>query len=100
MPLYVFEDTDTKRQFEEIMTWDESVTYLETNPNLRRVPQAPRISTTVGDRIKIDGGFNEVLQRAAAQNPTSPLAERHGSKGIKEVKTREVVKKHFGSKPE
>jgi hypothetical protein len=100
MPLYVFEDTETGNTFEDIMSYDKSVEYLNENPHMRRVPAAPRISTSVGDRVKIDGGMQEVLQRAAAQNPQSPLAERHGSKSIKDVKTREVVRKHFGSKPE
>jgi hypothetical protein len=100
MPLYVFENTDTGERFEEMMSWSSSVSFLESNPNIKRIPSAPRIVTGVGDHVKVDGGFQEVLQRTAAINPTSPLADRYGSKGIKEAKTREVVKKHIGSKAE
>lgn len=100
MPLYVFEDTDTGRRFEETMSWDDSVVYLETNPNIKRVPTAARIVSGLATEIKIDGGFKEVLQKTAAQNPTSPLAAKHGDKGIKASKTREVIQKHWGKKPD
>lgn len=100
MPLYVFEDIETGRQFEEMMSYDDSVVYLETNPNLKRVPCAPRLISGTATEIKIDGGFKEVLQRTAAQNPTSPLAAKHGDKGIKASKTREVINKHWGRKPD
>jgi hypothetical protein len=33
------------------------------------------------------------MSRVAAANPTSPLADKYGSKGIKESKTREAVKR-------
>ena len=55
----------------------------------------------VGDHIsatakKIDGGMNERLEQIAHSNPGSPLADRYGgsTKSIKDVKTREVLKKH------
>jgi hypothetical protein len=33
------------------------------------------------------------MSRIAAANPTSPLAEKYGDKGVKASKTREAVKK-------
>jgi hypothetical protein len=39
-------------------------------------------------------GFGEVLSKVAEAHPTSVVGERYGKKSIKEIKTRELVKKH------
>jgi hypothetical protein len=98
MPLYVFKNTETDEVFEEIMPYEKRVEFLKDNPHIICPPQAPRIVSGVATEIKIDGGFKEVLQRTAAQNPTSPLAATYGDKGIKATKTREVLQKHWGKK--
>jgi len=38
--------------------------------------------------------MKEVFAKAAEAHPNSPLADRYGKKSIKEIKTREVLKKH------
>ena len=38
------------------------------------------------------------MSRIAEAHPTSPLADRYGKKSIKQVKTREVIKKHRNRK--
>ena len=46
---------------------------------------------------KTDGGFNERMQQIADSHPGSPLASRYGAgktKSHKEIKTRNVLKKH------
>ena len=46
---------------------------------------------------KTDGGFNERMQQIADSHPGSPLADRYGgvkNKSHKEIKTRNVLKKH------
>ena len=48
----------------------------------------------VGDRIKNDGGWKENLSRIAEAHPNTPLADRYGKKTTKEIKTRQVLKKH------
>lgn len=100
MPLYEFENTVTGEHWEQRMTFAESNDLLEEFPEFRRIVCAPMIVSGIGDSVKVDGAFKDILQQTAAKNPHSPLAAQHGDKGIKAVKTREVVKKHFGSKPD
>jgi hypothetical protein len=52
------------------------------------------VSTSNFKSNKVPSGFNEVLSKVAEAHPTSPVADRHGKKSIKDVKTREIVKKH------
>lgn len=95
MPIYELINSETQEQHEVFMSWDSLQKHLEENPELSQVPCAPAvISGIAGVTHKVDSGFNDVLQRVAAANPHSPLADTHGSKGIKESKTREIVKKH------
>ena len=42
-----------------------------------------------------DGGWNEVKSKIAEAHPTSPFGRANRRRGIKEVKTEQVVKKHF-----
>ena len=92
MPTYEFHDTETGEQWEDIMKYEEYKQFLEDNPHIRPVYTINMISGA-GDKIKTDSGFNDMLGRIAAANPTSPLADKHGSKGIKESKTRAAVNK-------
>lgn len=92
MPTYEFHDTETGEQWEDIMKYEEYKKFLEDNPHIRPVYSLNMISGA-GDKIKTDSGFNDMLGRIAAANPTSPLADKHGSKGIKESKTRAAVNK-------
>ena len=50
------------------------------------------ISGTGG--IKNDGGWKEVQSKIAERNPGTPFADRHGRASTKEIKTRQVLKKH------
>ena len=43
---------------------------------------------------KTDGGWKDNLSRIAEAHPNSPLAAKYGKPSIKEVKTRETVKRH------
>ena len=49
------------------------------------------MSGIAGVTHKNDSGFGDMMSRIAAANPTSPLAEKYGDKGIKATKTREAV---------
>lgn len=95
MPLYTFYDSETGEQFEQIMSWDASVALVEARPTIHRVVCAPRIVSGVGDSLKVESGFKDVLSKIAEQNPYSPMAEQHGSKSTQDVKKRQVVKKHL-----
>lgn len=64
------------------------------NPDIIQSVSAPAIISGIsGVTHKNDSGFNDMLSRVAAANPHSPLAEQHGSKGIKESKIRDAVKR-------
>jgi hypothetical protein len=53
------------------------------------------ISGVVSASNNKDGGFNEVLHKISEAHPNSALADRTLKKSIKQVKTRETIKKHF-----
>lgn len=98
MPTYNFYNKDTDENFEKFMKISELDQYKLDNPH---ISQRPTLVAFVGDHIsatapKIDGGMNERLEQIAHSNPGSPLADRYGgsTKTVKEIKTREVLKKH------
>ena len=99
MPTYRFYDTVTQEEYDEFMLMAELDEYKRLNPHVNQVPVAVAIA---GDHMmgvgpKVDGGFTENMQRIAESHPGTPLADRYGSsstKTDKEIKTREVLKKH------
>ena len=98
MPTYTFFDEDSDETFDMFLSMAEREKYLKRNPQIRQVPVAVAIA---GDHImgvgpKVDGGFNERMEQIANSHPGSPLADRYGgsSKSHKEIKTRNVLKKH------
>jgi hypothetical protein len=93
MPIYEFEDSITGERWEKFCSWDERTKFLFDNPTVQPVVSAPKIVSGVGDTVKPDAGFKDLLNKVADQNPYSPLADTHGSKSIKDVKTRAAVEK-------
>jgi len=94
MPTYRFLNKNTDEEWEEFMGISACEEYLSANPHIERlVNGAPMIVGGYGDRVKTDGGMQELLGRIGRANPLSPLAERYGDKGMKATKNREVVKK-------
>jgi hypothetical protein len=99
MPTYTFIDKDTGFTYDEFMGMSERESYLKENPH---ISQLPNMFAFVGDHImgagpKTDGGFNERMEQIANSHPGSPLADRYGGSKIKshkEIKTRNVLKKH------
>ena len=99
MPTYTFFDKDTEETFDIFLTMDEREKYLKGNPQIRQVPVAVAIS---GDHLmgvgpKVDSGFQENMSRIAEAHPNTPLGNKYGSSSTrtnKEVKTRQVLKKH------
>jgi len=95
MPTYTFKDTKSDEYFEEIMSYDEKVRFLEECPWISSVLDGINIvaGVGVGSRIKNDDGWNENLSRIAEAHPGSALAAQHGPKDSKTVKTRQAVEK-------
>ena len=98
MPTYTFYDKKTKQEYDEFMSMGDREEYLKNNSHITQVPVAVALA---GDHImgvgpKVDNGFNERMEQIAKSNPGSPLAAKYGTntKTIKEIKTREVLRKH------
>jgi len=99
MPTYTFFNEEAGVEFDLFMSIAEREQYLKDNPKITQMPSAPAL---VGDHVmgrgpKVDGGFTENMQRIAESHPGTPLADRYGSsstRSTKEIKTREVLKKH------
>tara|TARA_B100000927_G_scaffold280198_1_gene264491 strand:- start:12380 stop:12700 length:321 start_codon:yes stop_codon:yes gene_type:complete len=101
VPIYEIENTETGEIFEVMMKIDAKEKMMEKNPHFRQVPSAPALNFGgVGDRVKPDGGFKDVLSKIADANPTSKLADDYGKKDKKSVAVRDSmkrVKKKLGS---
>ena len=101
MPTYNFRNKKTGEITEEFMSISAREEFLKKNKNLEPyIDEAPSFNYasrgfgTVTD--KTDNGFKEVMSKIAEKHPASKLAEQYGpKKSIKEVKTREVLKKHM-----
>lgn len=98
MPTYEFLNTETGEEFDRIMSWSAREDYLKENPHITPILSAPSIvsgvSTSNSRQGKVPDGFKEVLSKVAESHPTSTVADRYGKKSIKDVKTREIIKKH------
>jgi hypothetical protein len=94
MPTYLFKDKNTGEYYEEFMSISAYYLFCKEHPELERVVEAPSIVSGVTTKGKVPDGFKEVLSKVAEAHPTSTVAERHGRKSIKDVKTREIIKKH------
>ena len=100
MPTYDFINMETSEEWTEFMSIADMETLMENNPHIRKVwNTAPAFA---GDHImgvgpKVDGGFTERLEQIGNSHPGSPLASRYGgtkTKSHREIKTRNVLKKH------
>ena len=98
MPTYEFLNSETGEEFERLMSISARDDYLKENPHIVPILSAPMIvsgvSTSNSRQGKVPDGFKEVLSKVAEAHPTSTVADRYGKKSIKDVKTRQIVKKH------
>lgn len=94
MPTYSFLDNQTGEEFDLFMKISEREEFLRKNPHIQTIVKAPSIVSGVSTTNKVPEGFKEVLSKVAEAHPTSELGNRYGRKSIKEVKTREIIKKH------
>ena len=96
MPIYTFENTKTKKVYDEMMSIAEKEEFLEKNKHIKQLLTTINISSGVVGMggMKNDGGWKDNLSRIAEAHPTSPLADQHRKRSIKEVKTAQVMAKH------
>lgn len=99
MPTYNFRNKKTGEITEEFMSISAREAFLKKNKHLESyIESAPSFNySSSGFRTvseKTDNGFKEVLSKIAEKNPSSPLAQQHGKKSIKQIKTDQVFMKH------
>ena len=96
MPIYTFENTKTKKVYDEMMSIAEKEEFLEKNKHIKQLLTTINISSGVVGmgNMKNDGGWKDNLSRIAEAHPTSELANQHKKRSIKEVKTQQVIAKH------
>ena len=96
MPTYSFIDTDTDEEFEIFMSMSDREEFLKENPSIKSIlTSAPALVRGTNANNKVPEGFKEVLSRVAEAHPESVVGDRYGKKSIKNVKTREIVNKHY-----
>jgi hypothetical protein len=95
MPTYTFKNSRTDEHFEEIMSYDEKVRFLEECPWISSVLDGINIVAGIGmdSRIKNDDGWKENLQRIGEAHPSSDLANRYVKRTATEAKTENAVAK-------
>jgi hypothetical protein len=97
MPTYDFLNTETGEEFEAFMSLSAREQYLKDNPNIQQVHLgAMSIVSGVSITGKIPDGFKEVLSKVAENHKQSAVANAHGRKSMKEIKTQNLVNKHIG----
>jgi len=96
MPIYTFENTKTKKVYDEMMSISEKETFLKKNKHIKQMVSAINIVGGVQGMgsFKNDQGWAENMSRIAEAHPTSNLGQRYGKPSIKDVKTQQVIKKH------
>ena len=99
MPIYTFINTKTGKEFDDMMSIADMEEYLAKNKHIKQtLTSINSVGGIQGITHKTDGGWAENMSRIAEAHPTSPLADRYGKKSIKQVKTRDVIKKHRNRK--
>jgi len=93
MPTYTFENTKTGEVWDDLMSYSEKVSFLEEHPHIKSIITQVNIVTGEKMQFKNSSGWNTHLDRIAAANPNSALAEERGGKDVRTVKTRQAVEK-------
>ena len=95
MPTYHFRNKTTGADFAQFMSISEKESYLEKNTHMEQIITAPTIIGGHGDRVRTDDGFKSVLSKVAEAHPNSNLADRIGTRSIKDIRTKDTVRKHL-----
>ena len=95
MPIYTFHNNKTNKIFTEMMSIAEMEEYLKKNPHIKQqITQMNIVVVVSGLSYRSDGGWKDNLSRIAEAHPNSPLAQQHGKRSIKQVKTEQAIKKY------
>ena len=96
MPTYDFENTKTGEVFTDMMSIADKEEYLKKNKHIKQMISKINISSGVMGvgQMKTDGGWKDMLSRIGDAHPGSKVHDLYGNKSTKDIKTRQVVKKH------
>ena len=96
MPTYDFINTETDEVEEHFMTISAKENYLKDNPHMKQhYTKVPGIVSGTISAGNVDNhGFKEVLQKVGEAHPGSEVQKEHTRRTAKEIKTREIIKKH------
>jgi hypothetical protein len=96
VPTYDFEDTKTGKVWTDMMSIAEKEEYLKKNKHIKQLVSKINISSGVMGvgGLKTDGGWKDMLSRIGDAHPGSKVHDLYGNKSTKDIKTRQVVKKH------
>jgi hypothetical protein len=95
MPTYKFLNTETNEEFEDFISISKKEELLKLNPHIQQIIEAPAIVSITSTKNKVPEGFKEVLSKVAEAHPESQVGDRYGKKSIKEIRTRDIVDKHY-----
>ena len=96
MPTYDFLNTETNEVEEHFMSISVKEKYLKDNPHIKQhyTKVAGVVSGTISAGNVDNHGFKEVLQKVGEAHPGSEVQKQHIRRTGKEIKTREIIKKH------
>ena len=95
MPLYTFENKRTGKTFTEMMTIAEMESYLKKNKHIRQnITSVNIVGGVSGMSYRSDQGWKETLSKISEAHPNSALAQQHGKRSIKQVKTEQAIRKY------
>ena len=96
MPIYDFINTKTGKEFSDMMSIAEKEEYLKKNKHIKQgIGKINIVSGVMGvGNMKTDGGWKDMLSRIGDAHPGSKVHDLYGNKNTKDIKTRQVVKKH------
>ena len=96
MPTYDFLNTETNEVEEHFMTISAKENYLKDNPHMKQhYTKVPGIVSGTISAGNVDNhGFTEVLQKVGEAHPGSEVQKEHTRRTAKEIKTRDIIKKH------
>lgn len=96
MPTYSFLNNETGEEFDQFMSYASRTTFLSENPHIQSIITSAAIVSGVSTskQNRVPDGFKEVLSKVAEAHPSSSMANKHGKKSIKQVRTDQIVKKH------
>jgi hypothetical protein len=94
MPVYDLRNNETGEEWEQSMSYDDMKILTADGNVVILYKQINFLHSSGSDGGgKVPDHFKEVMSRVAEQNPNTAVAEKYGSKSIKDVKTREAVDK-------